>query len=217
MDDGFSAEAVVAFLRRNLFLSGISIIGLVILVIGLSNIYLTQTSDSVVYETAEVFKTPVEKEDSPSIIMVDVSGAVAKPGVYELTSDARVQDVLTKAGGLAENADHQVIAQKMNLAARLVDGQKVYVPFIGETSVLGSSSDNSTDSTGTDTFNGVTGGLVNLNLASQSELEDLPGIGEVTAGKIIKGRPYGSIQDIKDKKIVGESVYGKIKDLVTVN
>lgn len=223
MSEGFSFEAVLAFLRRNIFLSGLTITGLALLVFGFFGTSFVQPpEESVVYEAthqADVVDNDTVKDDRQSTIMVDVSGAVLKPGVYELPSNSRVQDALSAAGGLADKADHQGIAKTMNLASKVADGLKLYFPYQGETSVLGVSNATSTiDSvSGNSGSTTSSGGLININLDSQSDLEELPGIGEVTALKIIKGRPYGSISDLKTKKIVGESVYGKIEKLITVN
>ena len=133
-------------------------------------------------------------------IKVDVEGEVIKPGVYELSSDARVQDALISAGGLTSNANRNTI----NLAAKLADGQKIYVPAQGEAVM--------TSTTG---IKGITG-LVSINSGTQAELEELPGIGPVTAGKIIDNRPYGSVQELLERKIVGKTTFEKIKDLITL-
>lgn len=154
--------------------------------------------------------TFVEKSassSSPITIKVDIEGAVEAPGVYELASDSRVGDLLIMAGGFSLNADREWSAKYINQAARLSDGGKIYIPEVGEgistASVLGASDSNSTS-------------LVNINTASLSELDRLSGVGEVTAKKIIEGRPYLTIEELKSKKIVGNSVFEKIKDIVVV-
>lgn len=142
-------------------------------------------------------------------IVVDVSGEVVNPGVYKLSSDARVQDAITAAGGLSTSADAAYIAKSVNLASVLKDGIKIYIPRVGEapvqTTVMGATTEGSGD---------ASSGMISVNSASSSELESLPGIGTVTAGKIINGRPYGSIEELLSKKIVGQSVYEKIKDSI---
>lgn len=154
--------------------------------------------------------TFVEKSASSSSsinIKVDIEGAVEAPGVYELASDMRVGDLLIMAGGFSLTADREWSAKYINQAARLSDGGKIYIPEVGEgistASVLGASDSNSTS-------------LVNINTASLSELDRLSGVGEVTAKKIIEGRPYLTIEELKTKKIVGNSVFEKIKDMVIV-
>lgn len=107
------------------------------------------------------------------------------------------------------SADRKHIAKNFNLAIKLTDGAKIYVPFVGEAvsggQVLNASSEGI-----------IVGNLININTSSQSQLEALPGIGPVTAGKIIAERPYGSIQELLDKKIVGSKVFGQIKDKISV-
>lgn len=218
MNEGFSLETVLSFLRRHFLLTGATIAGFTLLSFGFLNSGMIQPQEeSVVYESAastpgSSVMTP-DKELSKEPIYVDIAGAVESPGVYEMPPDARVQDVLTEAGGLSKKADHQGIAKTMNLASSVTDGMKLYFPFQGETAVLGTSA----QSNGMTDSGAGTGGLVNLNQASSTALEDLPGIGEVTAKKIMEGRPYSSVQELKEKKIVGDSVYGKIKDLVSVD
>lgn len=214
MDDGLSFDSVFAFLKRNLFLSGLTVIGLVLLATGFLFLREQQESESsVIFETLDTEET-IRVSENPEKIMVDIGGAVERPGVYELDADSRVQDVLSMAGGLSEKADHQAIAKSMNLAAKVTDGTKLYFPHKGE-SLTASFQGMGASQTGESTATRMNG-LIELNTASQAELESLPGIGEVTAKKIIDGRPYGSIDDLKTKKIIGDSVYGKIKDSVTV-
>ena len=138
-------------------------------------------------------------------IVVDVEGAVKNPGVYHLETNARIQDAIEKAGGLADNAYTEWIAKNINLAGKLVDGGKVYIPVLGESpearaTTLGVTT-NSTS-------------LININAASITELDTLSGVGEVTAQKIVDGRPYTDIHELVSKKIVGEKTFEKIKDLI---
>lgn len=140
---------------------------------------------------------------SAQTIFVDVGGAVINPGIYELPPDARVNDVLVAAGGLADEADHARISQNLNLAQKLTDGQKLYLPFKGEETVKDSPSQGKGES-------------LNINTASLAELDTLWGVGPVTAQKIIDGRPYTRVEELLEKKIVKTNVYEAIKDLITV-
>lgn len=145
---------------------------------------------------------------SVKIIKVDISGAVEQPGVYEIPYDSRVKDVLITAGGLGAKADRNYLAKTVNLAQRVTDGQKIYIPFEGET----------TTASTTTLSSGVTSATtININVASSSELDTLSGVGPVTAGKIIAGRPYQNISELVSKKIVSNSVYQRIKDKISVN
>lgn len=138
-------------------------------------------------------------------ISIDIEGAIVNPGVYELSSGSRIQDLLIKAGGLAGWADRDWISQNLNLAAKLVDGGKVYIPKIGEKSsgaaVLGY--ENTQDK-------------ININNASSGELDKLAGVGPVTAQKIIDGRPYQAIEDLINRKIINKSTFEKIKDKISL-
>jgi len=143
-------------------------------------------------------------------LAVDVSGAVENPGVYKLAMDSRVEDAINAAGGFADQANILFISKYLNLARKLNDGMKIYVPFVGE---------KDTDLAVSQNIAGVSAGqvqIVNINLASQSDLEALPGIGPTTAGKIISNRPYQSVDDLFNKKIVGKAVFTKIKDQLTI-
>jgi len=216
MDENFSSEALFSFLRQNILLVSVSVFGLLLLSVGF--FLLQPKEEGVVYEAGSERDSGVvpqsgTPQNDENKIFVDIAGAVVRPGVYKVASDARVQEVLTKAGGLAEEADRQGIAKSINLAARVSDGMKLYFPYNGETaSVLGSVS-----SAAGGGVSQALGGLVNVNSASQAELESLPGVGAVTAGKIIKARPYASVEELKTKKVVGNAVYEKIKDQVTIN
>ena len=131
-----------------------------------------------------------------SKLMIDVSGEVTKPGVYQLSGGARVEEALAAAGGITSSADTNYIEKYLNRASKLSDGQKLYIPKQGA---------EKTES-----------GLVNINSASQAELEALPGIGPVTAGKIMAGRPYQNISELVERKIVGQKGYDQIKDQISV-
>lgn len=153
-----------------------------------------------------VISTPSNPSNSSnsSVIKVDVSGAVVSPGVYELKSTSRIQDALIKAGGLAESADRDWTAKNLNLAQKLLDGTKIYIPGINEESNPSLPSVSSNPS------------VINVNQATADQLDTLSGIGPATSQKIISGRPYETINDLLNKKIVGKSVFEKIKDKISV-
>ena len=141
-------------------------------------------------------------------IQVDIEGAVVAPGVYKLAPNSIIQDVLVSSQGLSVNADRVWVAKNLNLAAKLYDGAKVYIPRVGEAAVQAVNSD-SEGSLGAQS-------LVNINTATSDSLDSLPGIGPATATKIINGRPYQKINDLLDKKIVSSKVFDEIKDKVSV-
>jgi competence protein ComEA len=137
-------------------------------------------------------------------LVIDVEGGVRSPGIHRLPAGSRVADALAAAGGYAESADLAAAAASLNLAATLVDGQQVVVPVLGGAPV--------------DDGGGGTG-LVNLNRATQAELEELPGIGPVTAEKIITARdeqPFATLDELVSRDVLTARQLEDISDLVTV-
>ncbi len=138
-----------------------------------------------------------------NIIKVEIAGEVIKPGVYELKEGSRVNDLLIAGGGLSAKADREWVAKSVNLAQKLTDGAKIYIPAV---STNWSNLSNLSNSPA----------KVNLNTASEAELDKLWGIGEATAKKIIDSRPYSRTETLLEKKIVNKGVWEKIKDEITV-
>lgn len=188
---------LIEFAKKNFIILGLFSLGLIFLGIG-SIQFLGQKQTQIKFEKGNVLGSQGEALQ----IKVDVEGEVQNPGVYELSSDARVQDALIAAGGLTPEANRNAI----NLAAKIADGQKIYVPAEGEVMTGTTRSTNSGQASIT--------GVISINSASQAELEELPGIGPVTAQKIIDNRPYGSIEEILSRKVVGKATFEKIKDLI---
>ncbi len=145
-----------------------------------------------------------------AVLVVDVAGAVEKPGVYSLRQNARVQDALIVAGGLSVDADRAWISRSLNMAAKVVDGGKLYIPKEGENIKSSTSSVSSGSNMGS-----IGGALININEASSSELDKLPGVGAVTSQKIIDNRPYSSVDELLSKKVVGSKVFEQIKEKIT--
>jgi len=143
-------------------------------------------------------------------VAIDIEGAVSSPGVYKLPQGAIMQDALIAAGGLSSAADRTAVAQRINLAAKVSDGSKLYIPAIGEAS-------HPSGTSGEVASQGVSSNAtsqLNINTASLSDLVGLKGVGKVTAQKIIDGRPYTSVDELQSRKVVSASIFGKIKDLV---
>lgn len=186
--------------RLKLVIFGLFFAGLFLLAIG-AGIFLFRSSSSVSDEI-EIISASQGVALQGQRIVVHVDGAVAKPGVYELPSDSRISDAVSVAGNLAQDAD----TAKVNLAAKVSDGQKIYIPKIGEQSAGGSQT----------VAGDSTSALININTATESQLDTLPGVGPVTAQKIIASRPYSSPEELLTRKAVGQSVYEKIRDLITV-
>lgn len=146
-----------------------------------------------------------------SSMLVDVAGAVRAPGLYRLPAGARVADAIAAAGGFGPAVDATATAGSLNLAAPVHDGDQVVVPERGATAAPGGSAPGS--------GGGTAVGPVDLNRATQAELETLPGIGPKTAEKIIAAReeaPFTSVDELLGRKIVGSATFAKIRDLVAV-
>lgn len=152
-------------------------------------------------------------------IVVDVDGAVAHPGLYKLPPDSRVQAALAAAGGLSPQAD----AHRINRAAKLHDGQKLYVLSQGESAPplaasngQGCEGQSCTSADGADAGSDAEGqGLVNINTANATQLTQLPGIGPAIAQKIIDYRtangPFTSVDDLTKVPGIGAAKLAQIK------
>lgn len=154
-------------------------------------------------------------------IVVDVAGAVVAPGVYHLAPGSRVGEAIDAAGGFGARVDAGRVAIELNLAATLADGQQVRVPSRDdpEGGVAGAGGTGSGAGGGTAPATGGAGPLIDLNTATQAELESLPGIGPVTAGKIIEARgatAFRTVDELRQRGLVGEKTFDAIKALVTV-
>ena len=200
--------------KKNILPLALGFLGLMFLGYGL--IALIGSSDSskdVVFEPQEASVLSSESSSSATSLrelVVDVEGAVLKPGVHYVSSDSRVQDALIAAGGLSSDADRDWVTKNLNLAVKVTDGTKIYIPRIGE-DVKGT-----IGGTGiTSTTGSIADSQVNINTASDQALDSLSGIGPVTAQKIINGRPYSSIDELLSRKIVGSKVFEQIKEKIT--
>ena len=143
-------------------------------------------------------------------IFVDIGGEVKKPGVYQVSENTRLFQVIEMAGGLTEYAD----ADHVNRASFVEDGQKIIIPVKGSEYASGSNPESE--------YAGSTApvvGLININTASADELKTLTGVGDVTAEKIIEYRSskaFKSKEDIMSVDGIGSKIYEKIKDHITV-
>lgn len=144
-------------------------------------------------------------------IMVHISGQVYNPGIVELKLGERLKDAVKYAGGLKKEAD----IDKINLAKKLSDEDKIYIPKIGEETkdVIDILIENPKEG------NKDTIGKININNCTKEALMSLPGIGEITAEKIINYRnenKFSVIEDIKNISGIGDKKFDAIKDLISV-
>jgi len=147
----------------------------------------------------------LERPAEPADILIDVAGAVMRPGLHQLLAGDRVGDAIGAAGGFAPRVDLAMASQALNLAQPLQDGSKVLVPELGVDRVSEVAADD---------------GRIDINRAGQSELESLPGVGPVTARKIIEARsdgPFAAVRDLRGRGIVGQALFEDLKDLIRVS
>ena len=168
------------------------------------------------------------EENNEEKIFVHISGAVNNEGVIELGKNSRISDAIEKAGGLKEEAN----LKDINLAYKLEDGMKIHIPNNTEQEEKEKENDMNENelidynNTGAMELQGESGttkeetAKININKATQTELETLPGIGPSTALKIINYRKengsFKNIEDIKNVSGIGETKFNNIKSLITV-
>ncbi|MDY3118560.1 MAG: ComEA family DNA-binding protein [Peptoniphilus sp.] len=153
-------------------------------------------ADSKELESAEA---EMEEATMGGSIYVDIGGCVQNPGLYELEKGARVKDGITAAGGIVGNAD----TSQINLAKKLNDEEKLYIPKVGENAPQGVATPESS------------GGPVSIQNGSKEELMSLPGVGEKTADKIIEYRtahPFTAVEDLKEVPGIGEKTFDSLKN-----
>jgi competence protein ComEA len=169
-----------------------------------------QASPPIVVSTPVPTRTPLPTP-TPAPVRVHVSGEVLQPGVYELSPGGIVQDAIEAAGGPAPNADLDCI----NLALELKDQQKVYVPCQGEMAPPPPLSGGGPGNGGTAEMSPL-----NINTATTTELERLPGIGPTLAQRIVEYRqangPFVTVEDIQEVCGIGRATFEDLKDLITV-
>ncbi|MBU0708909.1 ComEA family DNA-binding protein [Patescibacteria group bacterium] len=179
-------------------------------------------------DSSEVLSVVETAEQAVVKIVVDVSGAVGNPGVHKLEEGSRVQEAVDAAGGFSNQADLDFVAKNINLAQRLSDGEKVYIPTKEETQEstaveglsqgLISGVETGAEAVQSSTEKKVTQilGKISINTASRVELESLSGIGPVYAQRIIDERPFSTIEDIMRVNGIGPKTFEKIKGRITM-
>ena len=156
-------------------------------------------------EAYDTNSTDFVEEDE--FIMIHISGQVYYPGLIELKSGSRVKDAVDMAGGLKKEAD----IDRINLAKKVVDEEKIYIPEKGEDIDIEIESTSVTTASNT---------KININTCTKEQLMDLPGIGEVTASKVIDYRStnkFKTIEDIMNVSGIGTKKFESLKDFIVVN
>lgn len=184
------------------------IIIIVIMVLAGLGFYKSNNSDDEVDQNLLQFaNTNIEETaNNPKEIYVHIDGEVNNPGLYKLTTNDRVNDLLVIAGGATDKAS----LKDINLAKRLEDEMKIYIPSKDE-----NLSNEVSDQSGISSSSGK----VNINTATKDELKTLPGIGDSRADEIIRYREntgFSKIEDIKNISGIGDKTYEKLKELISV-
>ncbi|WP_226793414.1 helix-hairpin-helix domain-containing protein [Bacillus sp. B1-b2] len=160
-------------------------------------------------EKGEEPEVIVETETSTEIV-VDIKGAVNYPGVYEMTTSDRVHDAIKKAGGIVEEGDDSVI----NFAMKLTDEMVIYVPLKGEEGI------ESLLTPEQNLHEKNEEGVININTADESQLQEIPGIGPSKARAIIDYREKNGVfsekEDLKKVSGIGDKTYEKLENSITI-
>jgi competence protein ComEA len=147
-------------------------------------------------------------------VVVEIVGAVPHPGVLRMPAGSRIGDVIAAAGGYGPRVDTAQAERELNLAATVKDGDQVRVPSRDDLPAAGSAG-----SVAPGHASGSAAVQVDLNHATQAELEALPGIGPATAQKIIAAReeaPFAAVEELRTRGVLGEKTFEKLRELVAV-
>lgn len=191
-----------------------------IMLIGLAIAYFTggngqlkkNKTESIFVDDGEATETESKKENielKSNEVVVEIKGEVNKPDIYWLKEEQIVADLIKMAGGLTDKAD----ISNINRAEKLRNHQSIIIPSIDDTKNIANSSTTTASSNNAN-------GLININTATESELDSLPGIGPAKAKQIIKYREenggFNSIEDLKNIKGIGEKAFQDLQDKITV-
>lgn len=196
---------------------------------------LSRTNTSAFKPIVNVSETPTNVVDrvgsvnGTNLITVDLAGAVNKPGVYTLNENSRISDLIKQGGGFNSHVSALWVSKNLNLAMRIRDSEKVYIPFEWDYAPDGVSDSSWTceDMNYDDAIDYITKettqsikegddseGLINVNTATLSELDTLPGIGAVYAQKIIDNRPYKDAAELISKAKLSTTLVSKMEKLL---
>lgn len=175
----------------------------------------TEDIFSVTAKEAEMEQSVNESAAEPEIIKVDVKGAVKSPGIFTAQAGDRVIDLISSAGSFTEKAD----TDKVNFAQIIEDQMVIYVPEIGEED-KGNLENIQVGTSGDAVTKGTSGGLVNLNTATQEDLQTLTGIGPSKANAILEYREtvgkFKEVDELKQVTGIGDKTFERLRDSISV-
>ena len=183
---------------------GLLVIGFLLVILGIGINFRDQFSEKAKAEIVTNEITTVKKNDVQvdSEVTIDISGEVKNPGVYKMKNGSILDDALTIAGALTDKANLDWIDKNLNKAEKIYDGEKIYIPKVGE--ILGDS---------TSLTRGV---VVRLNTATVEDLDTLNGVGPAIAQRIVDYRTenggFKSVEEIKLVPGIGDKMFEKIKN-----
>lgn len=209
MMQGFDFEGLLLRFRYPLliFIAGLTLLGIGLLII--------KTNGMPFGTKVEVLEKG-NRENEDFDVTVEIAGGVLIPGVYKLKNGSRVDDLLVVSGGFSAKADRVWTDKYLNRAAKLTDGQKVFIPLNNQQSNLLGAKTEVGDQSVSPVFITDSNTLININTAGLDRLDSLPGIGPVYGQNIIDHRPYSNVEELLSKGILKKTVYEKIKNLVSV-
>lgn len=200
------------FTKREKFLLGLAAV-LILICAGEFYYIFSDTGEDIAFKLEETPTMAVSStawSEEPNKIVIYITGAVKQPGVYELSEGDRVKDAIEAAGGTLPEAD----LVNVNLAQKVRDEDKIYIPEIGELDNLSESYDHTMP-----VISSSDSDKIDINSAGLAELDQLPGIGPATAQKIIDYReqngPFKTIEELKNISGIGDKKFEDLKDKIT--
>ena len=213
-------------LNKNQIIIIISIISVIAVVIGYYIFSITQNSQVSIIQQEDTKEEIILKDNTKeevqenkiennNTIVVHIAGAVENSGIQKLPEDSRIADAIEAAGGITSEAN----IDNINLAQKIADGQKIYIPSINDDEITEKPVEIIEEPKPLEAET-KTSEKVNINTATQTELETLSGIGPSTAMKIIEYRKengnFKNIEEIQNVSGLGEAKYAQIKDQITI-
>jgi len=195
---------------------------------------LSLIKDNLSADTFEQTVQPGEaSQPQKESLIVEISGAVNRPGVYTLGKMDRLVELINQSGGFSSEASEEWVAKNLNLSAKLSDAEKVYIPYRWEwpgpdsgdwdiytlvnnfAKVVPAESPPQVESGEVSKTDTAPSGKINVNTASTEDLDGLSGIGPVYAARMIENRPYDGLEDLTNNSGIPKNVIEKIKEQIT--